>query len=244
MGPHDKRPEPKLAQTVDGEAAESRWKPLFRIAGAAALTAAALTPVAIAVFAIWPPPYDGTAEDWFSVFQDSRLLGLMSLDLPFVVINILMIPIMIALYVCLRRFSPSFMALAVAMFLVGVAAFFASNPSVEMLSLSNRYAEAATEVDRSALLGAGEAMLATFQGTAFHMNYILAQTAGIIIGAVMLRTTIFSRRIGYLMIGGNALGFGLYVPAVGLALSAFSGVILWVWFILIARRFFQLAPTS
>ena len=244
MGPHDKRPEPKLAQTVDGEAAESRWKPLFRIAGAAALTAAALTPVAIAVFAIWPPPYDGTAEDWFSVFQDSRLLGLMSLDLPFVVINILMIPIMIALYVCLRRFSPSFMALAVAMFLVGVAAFFASNPSVEMLSLSNRYAEAATEVDRSALLGAGEAMLTTFQGTAFHINYILAQTAGIIIGAVMLRTTIFSRRIGYLMIGGNALGFGLYVPAVGLALSAFSGVILWVWFILIARRFFQLARTS
>ena len=244
MGPHDKRPEPKLAQTVDGEAAESRWKPLFRIAGTAALTAAALTPVAIAVFAIWPPPYDGTAEDWFSVFQDSRLLGLMSLDLPFVVINILMIPIMIALYVCLRRFSPSFMALAVAMFLVGVAAFFASNPSVEMLSLSNRYAEAATEVDRSALLGAGEAMLATFQGTAFHVNYILAQTAGIIIGAVMLRTTIFSRRIGYLMIGGNALGFGLYVPAVGLALSAFSGVILWVWFILIARRFFQLARTS
>jgi len=244
MGLHDKRHEPKLAQTVDGEAAESRWKPLFRIAGAAALTAAALTPVAIAVFAIWPPPYDGTAEDWFSVFQDSRLLGLMSLDLPFVVINILMIPIMIALYVCLRRFSPSFMALAVAMFLVGVAAFFASNPSVEMLSLSNRYAEAATEVDRSALLGAGEAMLTTFQGTAFHINYILAQTAGITIGAVMLRTTIFSRRIGYLMIGGNALGFGLYVPAVGLALSAFSGVILWVWFILIARRFFQLARTS
>jgi hypothetical protein len=46
------------------------------------------------------------------------------------------------------------------------------------------------------------------------------------------------------MIGGNALGFGLYVPAVGLALSALSGVILWVWFILIARRFFQLGRTS
>jgi hypothetical protein len=60
----------------------------------------------------------------------------------------------------------------------------------------------------------------------------------------MLRTTIFNRSIGYLMIAGNALGFGLYVPAVGLALSALSGVILWVWFILIARRFFQLGRTS
>jgi hypothetical protein len=123
--PQDERAEPKQAQTVEGEAAESRWKPLFRIAGAAALITAVLTPIAIAVFAIWPPPYEGTAEDWFSVFQDSWLLGLMSLDLPFVVINILMIPIMLALYVCLRRVSPSFMALAVAIFLVGVAAFFA-----------------------------------------------------------------------------------------------------------------------
>lgn len=242
--PRDKRPEPTPALTVEGEAAEARWKPLFRIAGTAALVTAVLTPIALAVFAIWPPPYEGTAEDWFLVFQDNWLLGLMSLDLPFVVINILMIPIMLALYICLRRVSPSLMALAVTIFLVGVAAFFASNPSVEMLSLSNRYADAATEAYRSSLLGAGEAMLATFQGTAFHVNYILAQTAGIVIGAVMLRTTIFNRSIGYLMIGGNALGFGLYVPAVGLALSALSGVILWVWFILIARRFFQLGRTS
>jgi hypothetical protein len=113
-----------------------------------------------------------------------------------------------------------------------------------MLSLSNRFAEAATEVDRSSLLGAGEAMLATFQGTAFHVNYILAQIAGIVIGVVMFRTYLFNRWIAYLMIGGNALGFGLYVPAVGLALSALSGVILWVWFILIARRFLQLGRTS
>jgi hypothetical protein len=121
-----KRHEPELAHVIDGDSAEFRWKPLYKIAGAAALITAVLTPIAIAVFAVWPPPYDGTAEDWFSVFQDNSLLGLMSLDLPFVVINILMIPIMLALYVCLRRVSPSFMALAVAIFLVGVAAFFAS----------------------------------------------------------------------------------------------------------------------
>jgi hypothetical protein len=135
------------------------------------------------------------------------------------------------------------MALALVTFLVGVASFFASNPSVEMLSLSNQYAGAASEVQRSALLGAGEAMLATFQGTAFHVNYILAQIAGIVIGAVMLRTTLFSKWIGYLMIGGNALGFGLYVPTVGLVLSALSGAVLWVWFILLARGFFRLGRT-
>jgi hypothetical protein len=36
----------------------------------------------------------------------------------------------------------------------------------------------------------------------------------------------------------------LYVPEVGLALSAFSGVILWFWMILVARRFLQFARNA
>ena len=36
------------------------------------------------------------------------------------------------------------------------------------------------------------------------------------------------------------VGFGLYLPTVGVAISAFSGLILWVWYLLIARKFLQL----
>jgi len=90
------------------------------------------------------------------------------------------------------------------------------------------------------LLGAGEGLLAGFEGTAFHVNYILAQLAGIVIGAVILRGGAFSRTIGWLMIVGNAVGFGLYLPVVGLGLSAFAGVILWVWLILVARQLIRL----
>ena len=221
-----------------GAGAASPWQPLYRVAGLAALVTAVLVPIAITAFAVWSPPYGGTAADWFALFQDNRLLGLVSLDLPFVVVNALMIPIMLALYAALRPVSPSYTTLAMVTFLVGVAGLFASNPSVEMLSLSDRYAAAGAE--RTALLGAGEALLATFQGTAFHVYYVLGQLAGIVIGAVMLRTDLFSRWIAYLMIGGNAAGFGLYVPGIGLALSAFSGVVLWLWLILVARRLLQL----
>ncbi len=34
-----------------------------------------------AEYIIWPPPFDGTTLDWFSLFQDNSLLGLLSLDL-------------------------------------------------------------------------------------------------------------------------------------------------------------------
>ena len=227
------------AGVTAGESTDAKsWRSLYRTAGFAALAVAVLTPIAIAVFAVWPPP-SGGAEQWYSLFSENPLLGLMSLDLPFVVINVLMVPIMLALYISLKKLNPAMTALAGSLFLVGVAAFFASNPAVEMLTLSNQFAEATTDTQRLALLGAGESMLASFNGTAFHVNYILAQTAGVILGAVMLRSTLFSRRVAYLMIVGNAIGFGLYLPVVGLAISAFSGVILWAWFILIARRFLQ-----
>jgi len=113
-----------------------------------------------------------------------------------------------------------------------------------MLSLSNQYADATTEAERVALLGAGEGLLASFEGTAFHLNYILAQLAGIAVGIVILRAGVFSRGVGWLMVVGNAVGFGLYLPVVGLGLSAFAGLLLWVWLILLARGFLALSRTE
>jgi len=222
---------------------ESEWTSLYRVAGIAAAVAALLTPITIGVFIAWPPPYGGSADEWFRLYQDNPLLGLMSLDLGFVVINVVMIPIVLGLYVALRRRSPSWMLFAAGLFFVGVAGFFASNPSIEMLSLSDK-ARIAGESQQVALAGAGEALLATFEGTAFHVNYILGQTAGILIGLVMFRAGVFSKATARLMIAGNALGFGLYVPVVGLPLSAFSGVVLWVWFLVVSRGFFRLARSQ
>jgi len=214
------------------------WSPLYRLAGMAAAVAALMTPLAITVFAIWPPPYDKGAAKWFELFQDNKILGLVSLDLLFVVVNVLMIPVMLGLYVALRRVSPSYITLAVVTFFVGLAAYFTTNPALEMLSLSNQYADATTEAQRTAAVGAGDALLAGFEGTAFHVNYVLAQIAGIVVGLVILRNGVFSRRIGWLMVVGNAVGFGLYIPVVGLGLSALAGAILWVWMIAMARGFF------
>lgn len=214
---------------------------LYRIAGGAAAVAALLTPISVGVFTRWPPPYDGSALEWFELYRDNALLGLLSLDLAFLVISALIVPVMVGLYVALRDVRPSRLAIGGILYLVAAAAYFGTNTSFEMLTLSERYFDATTETQRVALLGAGEAMLATFDGTAFHVYYFLGQLAGIIFGTVMLRSDIFSRRLAYLMIFGNAFGFLLYVPVVGLALSAFSGVILWFWMIAVARRFVQLA---
>jgi hypothetical protein len=83
-------------------------------------------------------------------------------------------------------------------------------------------------------------VIATWQGTAFQVAYLVGSVAGIAIGAVMLRSRIFSNLTGYMAILGNAVGLGLYVPAVGVYISVFSVLFLEVWYILVARRLLQL----
>ena len=72
------------------------------------------------------------------------------------------------------------------------------------------------------------------------MSYVVGQLSGILIAIIMLRTTSFGRLVPYTLIIGNVVGFGYYLPKVGLAISAFSGVVLWVWYIAITRRCLKL----
>jgi len=140
----------------------ANWEPLYRVGGAAALITAVLIPLQIIVFIAWPPPLEGSVIDWFRLFQDNWLLGLLSFDLLLIVDYVLLVPIVLALYVALRQISASLMAVATALYFVAIAAYFASNTAFEMLSLSEGYAAATTESQRAMYLAAGQAMLATF----------------------------------------------------------------------------------
>lgn len=224
----------------EAEASDPRWRLLYGLAGVGALLSAVFIPIQVAVFIVWPPPLDGTAADWFELFRDNRLVGLLDLDLLLIADSVFLVPIFLALYVLLRRDAESLMAVATALGFLGIVFFVASNPAFEMLSLSQRYAEATTEAHRATYLAAGEAMLATWEGTAFQTYYLLGSIAGILIGVVMVRSAVFSDLAGWMAILGNAVGLGLYVPTVGVYISVFSVVFLQVWYILIARRLLQL----
>ncbi|MGH2656549.1 MAG: hypothetical protein ACRDIZ_07620 [Actinomycetota bacterium] len=217
---------------------------LYRLAGAGALISAVFIPIQVLVFIVWAPPLDGTAVEWFALCRDNRLVGLLDLDLLLVADNVFLVPIFLALYVLLRRDSESLMTIATALGFLGIVFFIASNPAFEMLSLSEGYAEASTGAQRSTFLSAGEAMLATWEGTAFHTYYVLGSIAGIAIGAVMVRSVVFSNLAGWMAILGNAVGLGLYIPTVGVYISVFSVVFLEVWYILISRRLFQLGKRT
>jgi hypothetical protein len=189
-----------------------------------------------------PPP--DSVIGWFRLFQENKFIGLLDLDLLLIVDQVLAILILLALYIALKRASESFMAIGVTLGIVAAVLFIASNPAFEMLTLSNQYAAAETVAQRNVLLAAGQAMLVSWQGSAFQVSYLIGSFASIIISAVMLRSKIFSKATAYTGILANVIALGLYVPMIGVYISVFSVVFLWVWYILVARRLFQLGQTS
>ena len=228
----------QLKQGTATNATDSRWHWLYKVAGMSAIVTAVLIVVQMIVYIIWPPP--SNAIDYFKLFQDNALQGFLALDLLYVIDNVLLIPILLALYAALRRTNESFMLIGAALGFVGIAALFASNPAANMHFLSGQYAAAATDAQRALLLAAGEAMLAVFTGTAYHISLILGSVALVIIPIVMLQSKIFSKATAYMGILANVLALGFYVPKIGIYILLFSVIFLLVWYILIARSLFQL----
>lgn len=219
--------------------ADPRWKGLFLAGGAAAFSMLVLMIVQIAVFVIWPPPT--TVTGYFSLFQKSWLLGLLSLDLLYIVDSVLLILIYLGVYFVIRKAGESSMLIGLVFGMVGIAAYFASNTAFEMLSLSNQYAAAATEAQRITFLTAGQVMLETYKGTAFDIYYVLNTIVLFIFSPVMLRSRLFSNATAYL---GLLAGILMVVPSsagtLGLYFSLASLVPWALWLVLVGRRLLQL----
>jgi hypothetical protein len=227
---------------VAGAEVDTDWRWLYRLGGLAAVLLVVATIIHSSVYFVVGLPDD--VIGWFGLFADSPLGGLLAFELLMVVYVVLSIPVVLAMYVALRRASPSLMAVYLGLSLLGVMGFIVARPAFEMISLSQGYAAATTEAQRSAYLAAGEATLAVFHGTAFWVSYLLGSIGGLIVAAVMLRSTVFSKTTAYLRIASSVLDFGLFVPVIGLSIALGSVLCLTVYNVLVARRLLQLGRAA
>jgi hypothetical protein len=211
------------------------FRPMYRLGAWAALLTCALVPVQGVIFALHPPPT--TVLGHFESLQEHALLGLLNLDLLYLVTMLLPVVVNVAVYGALRRISPGWMLLALVLTLLSTAIYFGSGAAFEMLSLSGRYAAATRDEERRVLLAAGEAVLARYQGTAYDVSYVLGCFPMVMVAVVMLRSSIFSRATAW---AGLLTGVMMVLPpTVGLAgmVVAFASLIpLMVWLVLVARR--------
>ena len=245
---------------VDPEIADRSSRGLYRTGAVAALIAVvffrrnfAAELIGFRGFGIIdvPAEHPSSAFEWFALLQEERLLGLALFDLIDLVNYALLGLIFLALYGALRRASRSAMVVATAFGIAGVAVYFASNQAFSMASLSNRYAAASSDAQRSALLAAGEALLGIHnpatvqQGTGIYISLFLVLLAGLIISIVMLRSRAFSRATAYVGIVANGIGLSSFIalafaPALVVVPTVIYAPFRVIWYILIALALFRL----
>ena len=243
-------PQPSSAKTAD-----PAWRALYIAGGLAALIAVLFFRRYFSVelmqfkgFGLFtvPQAWPAGAFDWFAVFQQNRLVGLLLFDLFDLVNYGLVGLIFLALYGALREQDQSAVLLATAACFVGVAVYFASNQTFAMLSLSDRFAAAASEVERALFLSAGEALLAIHKhGSGMQLSLFLILLAGLIMSIVMLRSAIFNKATAIAGILANGFGLGYFIALPFLLnyiwiFPTISAPFRMAWYILIAIKLLQL----
>ena len=242
-------------RVTDTETTDSTWKSLYKIGGWAALLIV-LTALFEIVITFLPGGYASaeTVEDWFRLFQSNWFLGLRNLGLLNIIMTALGIPMFFALYATHQKVNQPFAALAMIISLIGVAVFYATNRAFPMLDLSRQYASATSDAQRAMLSAAAQAMLSVGEshtpGT--FLGFFLTEAAGIIISIVMLQGRVFNKAsaiIGILafslmMVFEICSSFVIGLSSVALLIAMSGGLLTMAWYILIARRLFQLGRES
>ena len=237
----------ELDQITDAEMIGSDWKGLCRLGGVAALILllySVVTIIVLTLFGVAP----STAAECFAMLQNNRIVGLLRLDLLTVFVYMpLCYLLFLGIYIALRRTNGAYATLATVLVFVGITLFLATPSAFSMMVLSDKYAFATTDAQKSQLLAAGEAILASdmWHGTGAIIGSILLQSGALLISVVMLQGKIFSKAIAYVGILTHGLDlahliFLLLVPGLGTILMAIAGTLYLIWFPLVGLRLFQL----
>jgi len=232
-------------------------KNLYKIGGIAALIVAALTLGEIVFFIFYPPP--ASIRGWFDLFQNNTLIGILDfwgLEIPMYFMFIL---VFLALYFLLKETHPNLTVIALILVIVGSAIFFSTNNPFSMLTLSNQHAAATTNAEKSALLGAGQVILANTNQRAvggFNIGLLCVSLAGLLTSLVMVSSHVFNRSTAYIGILAFTLSLADYLRqaltqslVISMLVILLGALFLLIWFILVGRRLYQLgsapeAPTG
>jgi len=181
---------------------------LYRAGVIATTFMVTMIPVQIAFFLIWPHPTN--IVDWFTLFNNNWIIGLISFDFLYLLSMIAAIFLYIALFIALFENQKSLSLLAFIIGLIGLAIYFPSNTSLEMLSISKQYLNASTEYDKGLFIASGHTLYSIWKGTAYSVYYVLNGVTLILFFLAMIKDSKFRKSTSYI---GLTSGILMTVPA-------------------------------
>jgi len=216
---------------------------IYRTGIIAAAFMLTMIPVQIIFYLIWPHPT--TIIDWFVLFQNNWIIGLISFDFLYLLSMIGSVFLYLALFFALKDENKSLSIFALTIGLIGLALYFPSNTSFEMLSNSRQYAQAVTEQEKTILLASGQTLFSIWKGTSYSVYYVLNGAALILFFSAMIKNNKFRKITAYI---GLASGILMTVPAtagiIGMTMSLLSLIPWSVFSILVIKDFNKIITTT
>ena len=216
---------------------ESNFKiAIYRTGAIAATFMLAMIPVQIMFYIIWPHPT--SIIDWFILFQNNWVIGLISFDFLYLLSMVASIFLYLALFFALKDKENSMPIFALTLGLIGLSLYFPSNTSIEMLSMSRQYEQAVTGQEKTILLASGQTLYSIWKGTSYSVYYVLNGIALILFFLTMIKNEKFGKLTSYF---GLTSGILMTVPAtagiIGMSMALLSLIPWSIFSILVIKDF-------
>ena len=229
---------------------DTTWHSLYKLCGVAAIIFIVYSLITmVQMVGIGGMPT--TAEEGFVLLQENRMAGLLRLDILTLFTLPLYYLLFFGLYGALRRTNEVYATLAILLGCVGLTLVLATPSALSFVTLSDRFAAAATEAQRAHFLAAGEAMLASdlWHGSGARLGGLLLQIAWVLTSVVMLGNRNFGRFTTYTGLVAHGVDLarillGFFFSVLDIPLMAIAGPLYLVWFPLLARDLFRLSKQS
>ena len=235
----------------------SNWRNLYKLAGTTALLVVLVAVMDIALAMLGGKARENstiTTLEWFTLFQTNPISAFSNLGFMNILYQTLAIPLYLALVHIHRKVSLAYALLAALLFGIGTIVYFSTNSVFSMFALSRQYAAATTEIQKSALLAAGDAVLAMGADLTpgVFLGFFFSELGGILMAVVMVRGWIFGKITAWagILALGSMLVFNTlaaFVPAkfdLAMGLASLGGPLCMLYYILMARKLFQLGNSS
>lgn len=237
-------------QTMLPDTSNPVFRSLCKTGGVASLVFIIYSLITMVILTVVGSP-PSTAAEAFSMLQTNRFLGLLRMDLLTVFCIPLYYLIFLGIFLALDGKKNAWSIIALLSVFVGVTLFLATPSVLSVLSLSDKYATATSEIQRGQLIAAGEALLASdmWHGSGAILGGILIQFGALLLSVLMLPGKVFNKLTAYIGIITHGLDFLHFIflfliPSLGVILLAVAGILYLLWLPLIGVRLIQIGKKA
>ncbi|MBN2102884.1 DUF4386 family protein [bacterium] len=223
----------------------SSWNHYYKLCGVTTLLMMILFLFDVIIWSVFGP-YPDSAEGWFNLLQQNRLLGLSLLSFPTLLGIILYYMTFLGLYNLLKKIEPAFASLALLLSFTGLTILIITNMAYPLVQLNDQYGSATSEAQKMLLITAGEIKIVTAV-TGSKIGGFFAEGAAVIFSILMFKDPVFGKTAGWLGVIGHGLDFIriimtlTFLPEnIGAILLMIGGLPQFIWLIIVGIKFIHL----